>query len=474
MSEKQGKEAPVNPYYAATPAKKMVTLVGIYVAVIGSIVQSSSLSTLLPVAVGELGGMEYYSLANTLSGILSVAVMPLWGYLGAKYPAIKPQLFAASLLVGTAVVCARAFAPSMVWIVIPSAFYGLVSAGIFVLGYSIIRDMYDKAKAGMYLGLSGTMMSAGMLVGPVVAGAIMDASSWRMMCHVIWPLLALGAVMVLFGVRVGKEEAACMARRGGRFDAAGAVAVVVFLTALITGISLGASFLPFGSAGSNILFAVAGLALVALVSIISKKQERAFIPAPVLKNPNVLCFFVSNFFTMFSNMALFFFLPMYIISAMGYSAVEAGLSTTLYSVMGLFLSPVFGKMVGRSGNARGILTFGCILRMAVALALLFFLAPDMSIFVAYVVMFAAGLYRPVQSSGYSAGPMIQVPEKLRVQGNSIIQVGQNLGSAIGTAVYGAILGIYGVAQGMPIALIVSIVAAAVAMLFTLKLKKLEE
>lgn len=467
-------EAVRNPFVEAPHSKKMMTIVGIYIAVVGSIIQSSTLSTLLPVAVSEVGGLDYYSLASTLSGIISVAVMPLWGYLGAKNPAIKRPLFTVSLLIGAVVLFARALAPTMMAIVVPSMFYGFVSAGIFVLGYSMIRDMFEAQKAGTYLGICGTMMAIGMLAGPVLGGFIMDVASWRWVCHMIWPFMLVGGLLVFFGAKATTEEAAGMASASGKFDVSGAIAVIVFLGALITALSLGTSFLPFGTLGSNVLLIVAAAALVALVFVIRKKQGNAIIPATALRNRNTLSFGIANFFCMFSNMAVFFFLPMYVITVMGHSATEAGLTTTLYSVAGLFLSPLFGKMIGKAGNARGVLSFGCIMRIVVAAALLLIMAPDANIFVIYVIMLFAGCYNSVQSSAFSAGPQIQLPTGIRVQGNSIIQVGQNLGGAIGTAIYTVILGSMGVVGGMPIALTVSIVAAVCALVFALRLRKLEE
>ena len=89
-------------------------------------------------------------------------------------------------------------------------------------------------------------------------------------------------------------------------------------------------------------------------------------------------------------------------------------------------------------------------------------------------MLVAGCYNSVQSSAFSAGPQIQLPADIRVQGNSLIQVGQNLGGSIGTAVYTVILGTMGVVGGMPVALTVSIVTAAAALVFALRLKKLDQ
>ena len=115
----------------------------------------------------------------------------------------------------------------------------------------MIRDMYDQKKAGTYLGVCGTMMAIGMLAGPVLGGFIMDAFSWRIVCHVIWPILLVGGLMVFFGVKATKEEAADMASAAGRFDVAGTIAVVVFLSALISGLSLGTSFVPVRQHGQQ-------------------------------------------------------------------------------------------------------------------------------------------------------------------------------------------------------------------------------
>lgn len=463
-----------NPFQKAPSTKKMLTLIGVYVAIIGSIMQSATLSTLLPVAVGDLGGLEYYPLASTLTGVISIAAMPLWGYFGARNPAIKRPLFAFSLLIGALVVFARAFAPTMMLLVIPAAFYGFVSAGLFVLGYSMIRDMYDSVKSGVYLGTCGTMMAIGMLVGPALGGIIMDTAGWRWVCHLIWPILVIGALLVFFGVKATKEEAEPMARKGGKFDFSGTIAMVIFLATLILGLSLGTSLVPFGSLPSNCLFIVALISLIALIFIVRKKRADAIIPAPALKDRNTLSFTVANFFINFSNMAIFFFIPLYVINVMGLSATEAGLTTTVFSILGLFISPILGRAIGKAGNARGVLTAATIIRILVAIALLLVVSPTVSIWVIYALLFIAGFYNSAQGAGFSAGPQIQLRQEIRVQGNSVIQVGQNLGGAVGTSVYTVIIGIAGVTGGMPIALGIAAATAAIALVFVLRLKKVDD
>ncbi len=462
-----------NPFAAAPNSKKMLTLVGIYICLVGTIFQSATASTVLPTAAAEIGGSDIYALANTLPTVISVIAMPLWGFFGAKNPSIKRILYVFSMAAGIICLLGRALSGDMMVLIVFSMLWGFPSAGMYVLGYSMIRDSYDSGKAGVYLGLCATMQSIGMLAGPVIGGLILDFASWRVAWIFMAVLIAIGTVLVFFGVSATKEEAAGMATASGKFDLSGSISIVVFLGSLLCALSLGTTYLPFGSVASFCVFGLAIIGLIALVIVVKKKGDGALVPASALKDRNTIMFCGAIFFTNFSNMAIFFFLPMYVITAMGASATQAGLTVTLLSVAGLFMGPIFGRMIGKSGTARTVLSFGSILRAAIALLLLFVLAPDANIFVIYVIMFCAGFYNVTSGVCFSAGPQVQLDPKIRVQGNSVIQLCQNFGGGVGTAVYSVILASMGVVAGMPVALTIAAVTAAAALVFALFLKKLE-
>ena len=147
----------MNAFQKNPPGKKIKSVIAVYVAVVTSIFMSGGMSTMLPVAAQDIGGADFYSLALTLAGLFSIAAMPLYGYLGARNPAIKRPLFAVSLFIAFACIFLRGLAPNMWVIVIPSFFLGAYSPAVYILGYSMIRDMYDQKKAGIYLGTVGTM-----------------------------------------------------------------------------------------------------------------------------------------------------------------------------------------------------------------------------------------------------------------------------------------------------------------------------
>lgn len=474
MAEDIKVEEKTNPFSAAPNAKKLMTLIGVFLAVFGSLIQSTSQSTLLPIAAAELGGLDYYSLASTMGGVVGILAMPLWGYIGARAPHLKRYLFSGSIFIGAVGLFLRAITPNMGLLIVSALMWGFVSAGIFVIGYSIIRDMYDAKKAGTYLGFCGSIMMFGSLVGPVLCGFIMDVAGWRIVCHIIWVIMVIGGAIALLGVKATKEQAKEMASGGGSFDASGAIATVVFLGCFVVALSTGTTYLPFGSVASWVVFGIAAVGLVFMVIIIRKKGAQAIIPAPAFKDRNTMCFTISNFCFNISTMAIFFFMPLYILNVMGLSATQAGGATTAMSIIGLFLSPVLGRMIGKAGNARGVLIVCTIVRILCAAALLLLLTPTTSIWVVYIILFIAGIYNCSVSPIFGAGPQIQLPAQIRVQGNSLIQMAQNLGSSIGIAIYTAVIGIFGMVGGFSVALIISIVTAVIGLIAGAMLKKLED
>ena len=99
----QVKEEPRNPFLDAPNAKKMMTVIGLYLAVIANMLVSNTNSVMLPAAAADIGGMDIYGLAQGVSGIIGVCAMPIYGFIGARNPASKRLLAGGSLVVGALV-----------------------------------------------------------------------------------------------------------------------------------------------------------------------------------------------------------------------------------------------------------------------------------------------------------------------------------------------------------------------------------
>jgi MFS family permease len=473
MADMQATGAILNPFQANPSGKKMMSVIAVYIILVTSIFVSSGASIVLPIAAEEIGGMDIYSLAMTLSGVSSVALMPLYGYLGAKNPALRRSLFTVSLLIPAACIFLRGIATSMWIIVIPSVFLGMYSPAIYILGYSTVRDMYDRKAAGTYLGIVGTMQGIGLLLGPALTGLVIENLGWRALFFIVFPFFILAALLMFFGCKVTKEETKHMAV-AGTFDYLGAVSVMMFLAALLLFLSLG-SRAPYGSSLSNALLAIALAGLALLIVDIKKKGNAAFVPAPALKDTNTLCLTIANFFGNFSVMACVFFLAPFIMYVMGHNAVSTSIANSAYAIIPLFMGPIIGRAIGKAGNARSIIMWGSgAYRFVLQIALLFALGPQTPIWIIYILMFLAGLYGSAGGVAPAVAPQIQLRPEIRQQGNSIIQLGQSFGGSVSIAVYTAVITSRGVEAGFKTALIIAAAAAAIVFFSGIPLKKLEE
>lgn len=463
----------MNAFQKAPQSKKLLTLISLYAGILGSIMISSTQSTMLPAAAMEIGGADIYSLVTTLGGVVSVVSMPLYGYFAAKNPAAKRGIFAFSMFIGAVVMLSRVFVTNMWQIIIPGALYGFTSAGVYVIGYSMVRDIYDQQKAGLYLGFVSTVMSIASLIGPTVCGLAIDNASWRYVNHLSWPLLLLAGVLCLLGVNVKKEAVKELAK-DSKFDLAGALFLMLFLGCFILFLSLGSSFARFGTLASNLLLAGAIIGICGLAAVIRKKGQESILPIGVLKDRNTLCLAGANLFTNWSNMAAFFFIPSFALYVMKTSATQAGLTTTLMGIAGLFMGPIYGRLIGKAGTARPVYLATTGLRVAITLCFVLLLTENTPVALLFALMFIAGFYTSSAGVTFAIAPQIQINPEHKMQSNSIIQVCQNMGGSVGTAIYTLVISMLGVAQGMKVAFIIALVTAILAFVCGLPLKKLEE
>lgn len=463
-----------SPLKKAPDSKKMATVIAVALSVFAMIFFSSVKTSLLPVAAAEIGGSDYYTIASTIPSVIGVVCMPVFGFCCARNPAMKTKLFMFGMILGTVGLALAAFANSILFLTIACCLVTPTAACAYVCGYSLISDMYDQAKAGVYLGVCASVMAVGQLVSPIVGGMIMDMISWRALFIISAILTLLAPLVMLAGAKLTKEEAEALSIQGLTFDVLGSAGLILFLGGFVLAMSFGSSLLPFGSMGNTLCFVVCVVGLVVLIVDIRKKGLGAIIPAPALKDKNTLMFALGNAFNTFSSMCVFFFMPTYILYALGGTATQASIPTTCFGVLGVVLGTVLGKMAGRSGSVRGIGISGHIQRIVIFLIFAIFLKPTSSVWFIYVLMFIAGIFNSIHTVVYSTGPQLMLKPDVRVSGNSVIQTAQNFGSLLGTTTYTMIIGMFGIVQGMSIALYVAVAAGVLNLICTIQLKTLKQ
>lgn len=188
-------------------------------------------STALPSAVADIGGVAWVSWAVTLFFVMSIIG-------GAAAAVLKQRLGARRVLLQAAAAhglgtLLAAAAPDMVVLLVGRAFQGLGEGVIAALCYALIPALYPPRLVPKVFGIESMMWATAACLGPLVAGFLTEAWSWRAAFLVNLPATALFMALVPLVVP-GRGTAAAGTADAARFPWArlGAIGVGILVLSL--------------------------------------------------------------------------------------------------------------------------------------------------------------------------------------------------------------------------------------------------
>ncbi len=150
-------------------------------------------ATVIPSTVTELGGARLISWAMTIYLIASIVSGAAGGLTKRRIGARAAfNLGAAVFVVGSVIAAA---APTMTVLLVGRALQGLGEGLVIALSYAVVREIFPSHLVPRVFGLEAVVWAASALAGPVVAGMLTEAVSWRAAFGVN---LALGIVLIGF------------------------------------------------------------------------------------------------------------------------------------------------------------------------------------------------------------------------------------------------------------------------------------
>ncbi|MFI6297804.1 MFS transporter [Nonomuraea sp. NPDC050790] len=334
-------------------------------------------------------------------------------------------------------------APSLGWLIAARALQAVGGSMLNPVAMSIITNTFteprERARA---IGVWGGVVGVSMALGPLVGGSLVGTVGWR---AIFWINIPVGlAALVLCALFVPESRAP----RPRRVDPVGQVLVIVSL-AVLTFTLIEAPSLGWGSPWTVAGFAVAGLALVLLVTYELRRTEplielRFFRSAPFTgATVTAVCGFAAFGGFLFVN-------TLYLQDVLGLSALHAGLYTLPMAGLTLVCSPLSGRIVANAGPRVPLLLAGA--TMAASGLIMTGLTADTPTWrlMAAYVLFGLGfgmLNAPITNTAVSGMPRQQAGVAAAVASTSR-QIGQSLGVAvIGSLVTSAVAGPF--AAGFP-------------------------
>ena len=185
-----------------------------------------AIAAVMPVAATDLNAISNYAVTFTSFTMASLLGMSFAGLWANKLGLAKVVIFAiATLAIGSLV---AGFAPNLAVLTFGRALQGFAMGLDLVTMYVVIGRMYPEALRAKALGMLAAAWVVTGLIGPGLAGLLVEISSWRMTFWIV-PLLLVIPTMLLIPELIKLPLLPSLARTDAKKQV---VAVIVAIAAL--------------------------------------------------------------------------------------------------------------------------------------------------------------------------------------------------------------------------------------------------
>jgi EmrB/QacA subfamily drug resistance transporter len=300
---------------------------------------------------------------------------------------------------------------------------GAGSAFLFANSAALVTDAFPREQLGVAMGANMMVGAIGLVLGPVLGGALVGIS-WHWVFWFNVPLALAGAG---WGAVVLREIAKHDGVRG--FDLGGTATFVVGLTALVLAVSRG------GLSGWSDPIVIGGFALAAVLLpawvAIERRGRAPMLDLGIFRDRLFAAASVATFISGLVRYALMFIFVFYFQGAQGDSPITAGLKLSPLAIGMLTSSPLAGRYSDGHGS-RGLAAAGMLVT-ALGLALMTVLVVGSSFALSAAALAIVGVGSGMFMSPNTAAMMGAVPPHRRGVAAGARMVLQNTGSVLSIA-----------------------------------------
>jgi EmrB/QacA subfamily drug resistance transporter len=306
---------------------------------------------------------------------------------------------------------------------------GVGAAFLFANASALVTDAFPREQLGVALGTNVMVAAVGLVLGPVLGGALIEIS-WE---WVFWFNVPLALAGALWGELVLHELAKPDERRG--LDPLGALTFVAGLTGLVLGISRG------GLSGWDDPVVLAGLATAAVLLPafiwIEARGRAPMLDLTMFRDRMFAAATAAAFINGLSRFALMFVFVFYFQGAQGDDPITAGIKLAPLALGMLISSPLAGWWADRRGS-RALAAAGMVVTAA-GLAGMTVLQADSAYWLSGIWLFVVGVGSGMFNSPNTAAMMGTVPPHRRGIAAGARMMLQNTGAILSIAFVFAVI-----------------------------------
>ena len=406
--------------------RKWYVMAAVSMSTFLSTIDGSIVNVALPTLVDELDTVFAVAQWVVLAYLLTqTTLMPSIGRLGDMLG--MKRIYTGGIVLFTAASVLCAFSPSVYWLIGFRLVQAVGSVMMLGLGMAIVTEAFPPQERGKAIGLNGTFVSIGIVLGPTLGGLILSAASWRWIFLVNLPIGLLGAFLAWRYVPDKRPSGS------QRFDFAGAMLLFISLLALLLALTMGQQ-LGFGDSRILALFAAALIFLVIFIWV-EWHHEQPMIDLSLFRNRQFsLSLLIGGL--VFVALAGTMLLPFYLQNMRGFSLQQVGLMMAMIPVFLGVAAPLSGIASDKYGTRR-IASLGLLIVVAGYWVMGGFdLTTTLLVFAVGTVPIGIGV--GIFQSPNNSAVMGSVPSEHLGVASGLLGLSRTLGQTMGIALFGAL------------------------------------
>jgi EmrB/QacA subfamily drug resistance transporter len=335
------------------PLTVVALLLGMFLAAM----EMTVVSTAMPTAVGDLGGIHLYAWAFTSYMLAATVTVPIHGKLADLYGRKPVMLAGIALFLAGSFACGRA--GSMEQLVAFRTVQGLGAGAIQPIALTIVGDLFDVRERARMQGFFGAVWGLAGLVGPLLGGALVRWLSWRWVFYINVPM-GLGCAVVLVLAYHERPE-----RHDHRLDVAGAVLLAAAVLALLAA----------ARSRTAVLVAVpAAAAAIGAFLWVERRAREPLIPLDLFAQRVMAVSSATGALVGAAMISTVTYVPLYVQAVLGGSPTDAGGTIAPMAIGWPLASTLGGRLLPRLGY-RVLIRGGLCLSLVAAVGLAVWLRP---------------------------------------------------------------------------------------------------
>jgi MFS transporter, DHA2 family, methylenomycin A resistance protein len=410
------------------PTVLIITCIGVFLAQLDTSIVNLALKQIATTLKGDVKVLQWVIDAYNLA---YASFLLAGGALGDTFG--RRRLFVLGIALFAVGSLACGLAPNNFVLIGGRAIAGLGAAFAVPTSLAILSDAYtDATERAHAIGIWASCNALAWLIGPTLGGLVVGHFGWRPIFLAVVPIGIVAGAMTLAHI----AETRNVSER--RVDLGGQLLGTLTLSAFAFGF-IEAPHWGWTSPATWACFAVALASLVGFL-IMEARVDQPLLPIGIFGTRTFSAAAGVAAAMTFGMYAMLFFVPLYLQTVRGASAVAAGIEMLPMSIAFFVVSQKSGVMVARLG-ARAMMTTG-MAAMSTGLFLLAMIRQHTSLALIGLALLIIGV-----GLGFNTGPVLSVavaaaPRAFSGTAASVINTARMAGATLGVALLGGLFAMH--------------------------------